>query len=338
MEYPADKLYEDIESWLDGKMTSDEANEFNEKLTQDKALQELVAHHRLAREVIDEWIAEDYQSQVDMWKQELPDQVSEQSFWKKKLWWLIPAGALLLVTMYWIINKAPSKNGTIDTIRQTPVDTTSSDQNLNPNSIDTIKPIIEYSKDQKENQSAPPVYAEKPKQDLPIKKNNQSTSADKNQTDLIAMADASIDSYNNNFEKRYDVTRGDESNTLIPFEEGRKAFIQKATDKAIKKLLEAVQLKDKYTTDAMEILAIIYYRNKDYHNAAEMYEQFATRKRGQDSDWRLAMFYLADYTFQKEKFKIQLDKMISTEGHKYQSEAQRLKNELIKTGVLKIGD
>lgn len=335
MKYPADKLYTDIESWLDSQMTKEEAARFEEELEKDEDLQDLVEQHKLARKVIDGWIVEDLQTKIHTWNQELPAQVPRSPISIKKLLWLLPVGILLVISVWHLNNRksiikteeSPALNlpqPIIPTPGNIPLVKDSSflkklDIDTKLQNRDAVKPV-------------PPVFADKSKKENDKKDKAKVIDPSLKENGLLAMADEQLDDYRNSTEEKYAVsTRGDDRND---FEEGRIAFMNKDNQKAIKSLLKAIELNDQYKTDALELLAILYYKEKDYQNAATIFEQFAPRKRGHETDWRLIMFYLADFSHQKEKLKDQLNKIISTEGHKYQINAQDLKKELITQRII----
>lgn len=334
MEDSADKLYEDIESWLDGRMDREAAAAFAGKLEKDADLRELVEQHQLARGVIDEWIADDYQSRINTWRQELPEQSPAAPSWKKYFFWSIPL-ILSLAILLWFLNSRQQAPET-----GVPPDQHQSAPGVEPVAKDTLpEPGSESGKqNEKVDKKAPPVFAEPSGPTAVPEKKTPDPASMVQQAGLLAMAEAQLDTYDDNIEKRYAVTRGDDSNSPTAFEAGRKAFIAKDYSKAKQQLLIASNNADQYTTDALELLTILYYREKDYQQAAETFGQLAPKKRGEDTDWRLAMFYLADYSHQKEKFNLQLNKIITSAGHKYQSKAQELKKELLQKGVLKSGE
>lgn len=335
MKYPADKLYTNIESWLDGQMTKEEANKFENQLEKDETLRELVKQHKLAREVIDDWIVDDYRTKIKSWSNELPAPVPKTPISIKKILWLLPIGILLVISVLYLNNRksimkteeSPALNlpqpiiptpGNIPSVKDSST-LKKSDNDTKLQNREAVKPV-------------PPVFADKSKKENDKKNKGNVINPSLKENGLLAMADEQLDDYRNRTEEKYAVsTRGDDRND---FEEGRIAFINKDNQKAIKALLKAIELNDQYKTDALELLAILYYKEKDYQNAATIFEQFAPRKRGQETDWRLTMFYLADYSHQKEKLKDQLNKIISTEGHKYQINAQDLKKELITQRII----
>jgi TolA-binding protein len=336
MEDSADKLYEDIESWLDGRMDREAAEAFAGKLEKDEALRDLVEQHQLARGVIDEWIADDYQSRINIWKQELPEQSAAKLSWKKYFFWSIPL-ILSLGILFWFLNS-----------RQQPAEPGGPQDQHQPEPA--IEPVVKDTgtlpepgsgpgkQNEKSQDTAPPIFANPSGQTPAPEKKATNPVPTPNESALVAIAEAQLDTYDDNMDKRYAVTRGDESSSPAAFEKGRKAFIAKDYVEAKQQLLIATKATDQYTTDAMELLAIIYYREQDYHRAAEIFGQLAPKKRGEDTDWRLTMFYLADFNNQQNKFKLLLDRISTTQGHKYQLKAQELKKELFEKGVLRSGE
>src|SRR5690606_615419 len=101
---------------------------------------------------------------------------------------------------------------------------------------------------------------------------------------------------------QYGQTMGDEEDENALFAAGLKAFREKNFGVAIKNLLQIKPDDALYYPSAQELLALLYFKQKNFPAAARCYEAYAKRNPSPAADWRLAQCYLADYARRKGDF------------------------------------
>lgn len=99
-----ENLFEQIEAYLGGKLTQEEADRFEQQMAADSALQELVETHRFEREGLEYLVEEDLLEKIAQWERETPLARSPKS---RKKWWrgggLGALAIILLITGWWVL-------------------------------------------------------------------------------------------------------------------------------------------------------------------------------------------------------------------------------------------
>lgn len=339
----SDKLYELIEAWLDGKLPPDEAAAFAEMLEANEDLRFRVEQHQLAREVIGQWVAEDYKTKIKFWQQELeksPPPGNKSPLW---IWWIAGLCLLLLVVGgIWYFNIPGSDiSEPLEQKRTIPSPHQPTAEEKGEPSSDSEK-ILTPERESKKPEKPPQI----PKKQEAIAKNSEKTDLELlPNEELLAMVDEEINEYKVYLDETLK-TRGDNE---PDFKTGREALSRNEYRLAQQHFERIPDSSPNYTA-ALQLLAFTYYKAKNYAKAADYYELFAPRKISPNTDWWLIQFYQADYYRSKDKFWKKLNEMIASpqiksekviEGVRvglsrntvYREKAMKLKEELGRIGI-----
>ena len=152
---------------------------------------------------------------------------------------------------------------------------------------------------------------------------------------LVALAEARLAGLRPSVLTQLDERRNPSVGTDPDFSSGQKAFRKSDYKKAQEALLR-VSSDHAMFPYALEMLAWIDFRNKDYPGAVAHYESYVGYDTGGLAQWRLCLFYLADYEHQHAKFWNALEGVIApASGSAYRNAAQTLQNELRKLGIVR---
>ena len=109
------ELHDKIEAYLDGQMSEPERQAFEQQIGQDTGLAELVATHRLEREMMDVMLDNDLRQEMAEWQKEkdrLPPLVEKKSAGNRPPFrpWLLVLAALALsaLALWWLRVPAPA--------------------------------------------------------------------------------------------------------------------------------------------------------------------------------------------------------------------------------------
>ncbi|MBC7776447.1 MAG: hypothetical protein H7246_13520 [Phycisphaerae bacterium] len=304
-------VFDKIEAWLSGELPEAEARTFEAEMAADTAFAAEVERHRRGREALDRLAEQALQTDMARWRtslDELPEPPTDVLPTKGTNWlrWILGGllGFLLVGAAYWFwpSEKAQSDN--------TPV------QEIVPPQTKSHTPIADTPPNEPVNENKDPKEKE-----------------ENNSPRLIAMAETNLSDLQGAILQQYGQTMGDDDEENPFFTTGLKAF--KGTDlKTAKRDLLQVTKTDPFFPSAQEILAYIYFREKNYPKAVQCYESFASQSADPAADWRLLQFYLMDYQHRKADFSKKLGEISDPEKqHRYQKEAVKLKRELGKIGI-----
>jgi len=313
-----DKLYGLIETWLDGGLSPDEATAFTRRVETEEDLRFRVEQHRLAREAIGQWVAEDYKSKIKSWKIELDESPLPVSKSPASKWWVIGVGLLLLVAgSIWYFIPPPTGPKTSEPTQQAPVIQKPEQPVANGDKEPPFEnPTIEKAPSKSKKQEAIAQNAEKTNLELPNE-------------ELIAMADAEIRGYKAYLDETIK-TRGEGE---PDFKLGKEALTKNEYLTARQYFEKIAESSPNYNA-ALQLLAFTYYKEKNYPKAVDIYEQFAPRKIGQSTDWWLIQFYQADYSRSKANFWKKLNEMVASPRNSvYKAKAVQLKEGLREKGL-----
>lgn len=305
-----DAIFDKIEAWLSGELPESEAQTFEAEIAADAGLAAQVERHRRGRKALDRLAEQALQGEMTQWQQTLdnlpkpPDDALPISGTLNGPHWIL--GGLLLIVLgglaYWFWPSANIESG-------------------NPPAQETIPP---------QTKTEVPV-AVTPSDD-PV--NEVKTQEDKHSPKLIAMAEANLSELRGAILQQYGQTMGDDDEENPFFTAGVQAFKQNDFKIAKKELLQVIKTDD-YFASAQEMLAFIYFREKNYPKAVQCFESYARQSADPATDWRLLQFYLADYRNRNTDFWEKLEEMIQPtyEPLEYRQEAVNLKIKLRKIGV-----
>lgn len=313
-----DKQYEEIESWLDGTLPEQEAAAFARRLEQEEELAYLVEQHRAARGVIEHWVAEGYKARVKQWREsfEAEELTKNAQPGPKKNWWPWLIGLVLLGggLAWWLWPKATEESTKGHTVPQpnTPI-------------ADTKPPLSDSS----QMIEVPPANPEKPPVAEGKPKPPPSNSKIANPAGLLALADEGLSIY---IGRQLSSDRGGRGSSSQALADGFSALQSGDYDMAKSKLTTFKESDGQDFTKALELLAIVSYRQKDYAQAVSYFEHFTDRSPLPSNDLRLLHFYLTDYERQKSKFWAKLKEL--KENEEYAARALDLEAAVEKLGFL----
>lgn len=307
-----DEIFDKIEAWLSGALPEAESHAFETEIAADSALAAEVERHRRGREALDRLVEKELQSNMVNWRESLdelpepPVDALPTAGSSNRLRWIL--GGLFLILLggaaywFWLSENVQPGN--------TPVH-----ENI-PEQAKTDIPIAVIPSDEPFN-----------------KHKNPKQNKEKKSPQLTAMAETNLSDLRGAILQQYGQTMGDDDEENPFFTAGVKAF--KGNDlKAAKKDLLQVIITDPYFPSAQEILAFIFFSEKNYPKAVQCYKSFASQSADPAADWRMVQFYLADYQNHRAEFLKKLREIADPNNqHRYQKEAEKLKRDLGRMGV-----
>lgn len=313
-----DSTFDKIEAWLSGELTDNEARAFSAEIDASSDLAAEVEQHRTARQAIDRLREINLQSDMAKWREnmdDLPEPPAETpppgTSTLSGTTWIYTLALLLIVTAgaIWYF-RAPSAN-VQDSVPPAPVKLPKSD--------------IPVAQQHPIPDSAEPVAQQQPQY--------PSTQPKDHRRELVAIADARLIELRDAVSLQYGQTMGTGDADNPDFEAGLSAYKNKQFKEAIRYFLK-IQESNAYYIPTQELLAILYFKEKNYSSAVGCYEKFAAQNQYPEVDWRLLQFYLADYQNSRNKFWAKM-KMMRKPGnaHKYQTEAESLEQAIKKMGI-----
>ncbi len=307
-----DDTFNKIESWLSGELPEAEARAFEAEMAADAALASEVERHRRGREALNRLAQQALQTDMVQWRESLndlpepPADAPPIAGISNRFRWIL--GGLLLMLLggivYWFW---PSENIRPD---NPPV------QEKTLPKTKTEIPVVIKPSDEPANEIKNPKQTE-----------------DKRLPQLIALAETNLSDFQGSIRQQYGQTMGDDEEENPVFTAGVKAFKQDDLKTAKKDLLLVLKA-DPFFPSAREILAFIYFREKNYTKAVQCYESFASQSADPAKDWRLLQFYLADYQNSRADFWKKLEEMTQPtyQPLEYQTAAINLMLNLNKLG------
>lgn len=126
---------------------------------------------------------------------------------------------------------------------------------------------------------------------------------------------------------------GGEDEEYPLFAAGLKAYKGNNSPEAIR-LLRQIPAGSSYYASARELLALLYFEAKNFPAAARAYEAFAAEFSSPETDWRLALYYLAAYDSRKADFWKKMGEILDPDTpHPYKAQAEELKKTLEEKGI-----
>lgn len=297
-----DDIFDKIEAWLSGELPEAEARAFEAEIAADAALAAEVERHRRGQEALDRLAEQALQEDMARWRdtmEDLPAPPAEDAQPNKSSrdGWitggLVVLNLLAALLLLWPKEKNASPLPVVPQQNVTPI---------------AVTPVAETPKEE------PPSSAEITAQ-------------------LIAKAETNLSDMHDAILLQYGQTMGEEDDVSPDFEAGLKAFKANKFKAAQKELLKVQSIDLSHYPSAQEMLAFIYYKDKNYPKAIECYSIFARHSYDPVTDWRMLQFYLADYQNSKAAFWKKLAEIANPANHhRFQEDAKRLKRDLNKLG------
>ena len=326
-----------IDAWLAGKLPPAEAQAFEAEIAADPELAAEVEVHRLEQEAIDEMVRQDLERDMARWD-DLPDEwpappeasppdaspASANRFSRQYRIGGILLALLLLAGAFWFLwpgDEAPS----------TTPDKKENNQPVPVNEPPT-GPSTPTTEPEKEKVPVAEVVPGKKESGRPV---TPEPEAEPIPEDLLASVDEDMQSLQEDILAGLSPTKGagdtpDASEKS--FEAGATSFKSGDMTAAKRELVKVAPDSRKYA-DAQQMLAKIYYDEKNYRQAALCYERFAQEDSNAETKWRLVRLYLADYPHQKANFWKKLNEMIEKGTAKNKARATQLRDELLRRGI-----
>lgn len=312
-----DTTFEKIEAWLSGELPEAEARAFEADMASDALLKAEVERHRRGRQALERLGERSLQLDFARWRESLddiplppagnlPDELNPKGGRPKRprlLW----GGITLLIlagAVWFLVPRTKPEPGTDTQIKR----------ETNPPAQPPSEPLVTNPPSQKPLEPSP----------------QTPTAPDSRQ--LIAMADTRLSGFHSTILDQYKDRRGEEDGENPFFTAGLAAFQKNNVLEAKQNLLK-IPASDPYFASAQEMLASIYFKEKNYAAAAESYQAFADQNADPIIDWRLTLFYLADYNNHKKAFWTKFNDIKNpAKKHRYVKNAQKLEIELKQSG------
>lgn len=304
-----DKIYNLIESWLDGELSPNEATAFEKRLKNDPELQSLAEAHRQARVTIDNWAIDKNLASVKEWNQEYDEKVREERL--RKIFFGVAILLLSAVFAFWYF---PS--GT--TIEQ-PSKKTTQDSLIDEENEAILDEVFPKKEQEKKQEPTIPVIPPKPPETKPTEVK-------------YAFKENTIDSFKQVFIDNFETMGSDAEEDL---QKGMESFLKGELQDAKNHLKNISDSDGRAYTDANALLAIIEYDNGNFANAAEKFSIYDSRKIGNEkTDWLLLQFLYKDYKNNQEVFWTHLNSILEEEDHKFYLQTLEFKKRLEFNGVV----
>jgi len=304
-----DKIYNLIESWLDGELSPNEATAFEKRLKNDPELQSLAEAHRQARVTIDNWAIDKNLASVKEWNQEYDEKVRKERL--RKIFFGVAILSSALIFAFWYF----SGNPTIKEPSKQPAQENIIDESIEP----TLEEVLPNKEKEKKKKSAIPVIPPKPPK-------TKSTKI------IYAFKENTIDSFKQVFIDNFETMGSDAEEDL---QKGMESFLKGELQDAKNHLKNISDSDGRAYTDANALLAIIEYDNGNFANAAEKFSIYDSRKIGNEkTDWLLLQFLYKDYKNNQEVFWTHLNSILEDEDHKFYLQTLEFKKRLELNGVV----
>lgn len=322
-----------IDAWLAGKLPPAEAQAFEAEIAADPELAAEVEVHRLEQEAIDELVRQDLERDMARWDEDQggwspPPEESPPIAMPKprgrfpRRFWIGGLLLLLLAGAFWYLRPG----------QETPALPGSNEENV-------PTPVLEPPITQPPPDTQPVV-----KEKIPIaettppsgrKKKDRPDLPEPIPEDLFVSVDTDMQSLQEDIIAGLSPTKGAGDIPDVSersFAAGADFFKSGNAATATVELLKVAPDSPKYA-DAQQMLAKLYFDEKNYRQAALCYERFAQEDTNSETKWRLVQFYLMDYPHQKANFWKKLNEMLAKGTAKNKARAAQLRDELLKRGI-----
>jgi hypothetical protein len=319
-----DTTFNKIEAWLSGELPQAEALAFEAEMASDAALSAEVERHRHGRLALDRLAEQSLQLDFTQWRKSIhdipsppPDALPAADNRKKRTGRWLTGGLLLLVAgIIWFMTHPPA---------QKPPDNGANQENATP-----TKPDVPVANN---TPAVNPGAPNDPGQNKTILPPNNPQISRTDDPQLVALANTRLSGFQDAIRQQYGQTMGDDDVENAFFKAGVKAFLQNPPRGAKKNLLQVPPSDPAYAA-SQEMLAWLFFQEKNYPEAARRYELYASKNVNPESDWRLVQFYLADYQHHKVDFWKKMDEILDPPSeHRYHQNAQQLKDHLLGLGI-----
>jgi len=296
-------LLERIDQYLSSQLPPEEALALEQLAAADPKVAQAIEFVRLEREGLELIVEENLRQRMGAWEADLPDSAGMRTpakWAKARYTWLLLALALLCAAGWLIRGMFVQKTVLPTDIQQT------EDSLLGRK----VEPIA------KEGEPA-------------TEKRAGEVGKEGSNSRLAALAEAQLADFSATVLQQYGTTMGDGDPEAPPlFLEGLAAYKANEYARAKASLSQIVQ-SDSYYGAAQELLALVFFQEKNTSAAIAAYERFAATNTDPSTQWRLLQLYLADYDQHRAAFWALLNQITRPGSkHPFQKEATDLRRQL----------
>lgn len=295
-----EETYDQIDDFLDGKMKAEQRRAFEQKIAEDEVFARKVEDQRIHHEVMDRLVEQDLRSEMESWDNIPPPDKSN----KQKNWWWLTLLPLLLIGAWWYYQ---------------PVD-----PGAFPVLSEPASPALPITDDPSPMENPAPSGEQTPKtEEAPRNNATEEEATDPGQQPkFVAFAQSNFQLYeklNSGGLKSVNPTSGD--SILMLIDELKTVDTAQIINRT--KLLTG---QEGYMLSARQLLGSLYFLNGQFMDAIPIYQYLSevplsTIK--QESEWNLIQLYLITAPENKQIDTL-LNKILSTEKHRFSTEAEQL--------------
>lgn len=300
-----EKVFDKIEDYLKGKLSSEEKETFEKEMETDHSLKEMVDLHRFEHEAMEYIVQEDLRQRIKDWEANISDKDRRKDA-KRKFWVIIFSIAALGISILMYFFTQPPVELPIE--EEIPAIVTP-EESGSKNDSETI--IVEEKSDSNTGE---------PRTDVTPSQETMN---------YLALAESSYSVPENL--KNYVRGAAEEESILAQMAQ----LFSKEDYKGVIDFREKIQqdtLKGAQLELAEEYLAHAYFHERQYTQAAELFRSIANQSlmtRKDRAEWYAVLSLLPDYKNQKDTIDTLLAKMIDPQSfHSYRPNAIRLREKL----------
>ncbi len=300
--------FEKIESYLRGDMPPAEVAEFEQQMSENPDLEMLVDMQRMEHDTMELLLEDELRAKMKTWQNTPPPTSGSGSNWRLWIW-----GSLLVVltsvTIYfWINHSARTTN------------TTSPQKEQEVKKKSDLRVATENGKEPSSEEQIAPEQKSPTQKNMPTPRRNPAN-------EYLALA---TEAYN--MPGELNLRSGNDTQTT-PLDVGMKAFAAKDYKKAIEELSQlSPEIGAVYYERAQELLGHAYFQNKQYREAARIFEPMANDpdfpEVRQYGEWYLLLSLLPNYEANRNRIDTLLQNITENPRHTYHDQAVALKEKI----------
>lgn len=322
----AEQRYEQIERYLQGKLSEPEARAFEAEIAADPGLDALVRQHRLERQGLELLVERNLMAKMQHWDRETEifQQTQTRSATIRPMRWIMRAAAVLAVTVagYWFLQQYDPA----EPEATAPVASTKPE-------IKPRVPTVRRPKTKPPRQESPAAVEDEntdmafedpvPLNPAPIEEMGTSSTID-----YAALAD---DFFNErDFVPAKGIKGGTGSSGSAAYNQALDNFQDGKYNQVVSKLKPSVNVGND-AVQQMELMALSLYKTKQYDEALSYFRDVVNSGKApyaQRADWGLVLTVLNQMPAKKPLFDRAIAKILNNPSHPYYSDAQNLKARL----------
>lgn len=332
-------LHDKIEAYLMGELPPEEAAAFEKQIGNDPELAEEVELHRLILPVPGRLAELELQADFARWRQEMdgddppPESLPGQPKTGYGKLWPAALALLLLAGAFWLWRHYETRLEQERALRQQ-MEKALSDERLRSENLE--RQVRQMQQDLLDlqipaqtpvtRQAAPPAGNQPVAAAPAAAPSAEPEWVELAGQELLAYADNMVESV-----RGRSIQAGASGEELVGKAD---SAIQKEKYRQATRLLNQVGAGDPMYPKALEMLAYVYFKRKQYSQAVESYRRYREFDSDTDkTDWDLCLFYLADYRRYRTDFQALLNKIMNDAQHPRHDKAVSLRKELADKGI-----